>query len=131
MDRPWLEKFGTVGAVIAALACPLCFPKLALIGAAVGLGAFAPFEGTIAVGVQVLFVLALIGQVLAFPRHRNRWLLALSVATTLTLLVGYYVFPSTILLQISLAGLVAASVWLVVALRRCATCEPFRGIQHE
>ncbi len=116
------EKFGPLGAVLAAAACPVCFPKLALVGAAVGLGVFAPFESYVAIGVQVLFVLALIGQILAFPRHQNRWLLALSVATTSLLFVGYYVIPSSILLQASLLGLLAASVWLVVETRRCATC---------
>ena len=123
MDRSIFEKFGTVGAVVAAAACPICFPKVALVGAAVGLGAFAPFEGYIAIGVQVLFVLAFLGQILAYPRHRNRWLLGFSAVTTVLLFVAYYVLPSSILLQVSLAGLVAASVWLVVESRRCAKCE--------
>jgi mercuric ion transport protein len=123
MDRSIFERFGTVGAVVAAAACPICFPKVALVGAAVGFGAFAPFEGYIAVGVQILFVLSLVGQVLAFPRHRNRWLLALSAATTVLLFAAYYLFLSSMLLQVSLAGLVAASIWLVVESRRCAKCE--------
>lgn len=120
--RAFLDRFGTAGAVVAALACPICFPKLALIGAAVGLGVFAPYERYVALGVQVLFVVAFIGQILAFRRHRNRWLLALSAVTTVLLFVGYYVAPSSILLQISLAGLVVASIWLAVELRRCAKC---------
>lgn len=122
MKQAFLDRFGTVGAVVAAAACPICFPKLALIGAAVGLGVFAPYEGYVAIGVQVLFALAFIGQMLAFRRHRNRWLLALSALATALLFVGYYVAPSSILLQISLAGLVAASIWLAVELRRCAKC---------
>ena len=123
MDRSIFEKFGTVGAVVAAAACPICFPKVALVGAAVGFGALAPFEGYIAVGVQILFVLAFVGQMLAFPRHRNRWLLALSAVTTAFLFAAYYLFSSSILLQVSLAGLVVASIWLVVESRRCAKCE--------
>ena len=123
MDRSIFEKFGTVGVVVAAAACPICFPKIALVGAAVGFGIFAPFESYIAVGVQVLFALAFVGQVLAFPRHRNRWLLTFSAATTALLFAGYYQFPSSILLQVSLAGLVAASIWLAVESRRCAKCE--------
>ena len=123
MDRPLLEKTGTVGAVIAALACPICFPKVALIGAAVGLGVLAPFEGYIAIGAQVLFVLAFIGQVLSYPRHRNRWLLGLSVLTTALLFVAYYAFTSTLLLETSLALLVAASIWLVIENRKCSRCE--------
>lgn len=123
MDRSFFERFGTVGAVVAAAACPVCFPKVALVGAAIGFGTLAPFEGYIAVGVQVLFVLAFVGQVLAFRRHRNRWLLVLSAATAVLLFAAYYLFSSSTLLQVSLAGLVAASIWLVVESRRCAKCE--------
>ena len=108
---------------MAAAACPICFPKIALIGAAVGFGALAPFEGYIAVGVQVLFVIALVGQVLAFPRHRNVLLLMFSAVTTALLFAAFYVFPSSTLLQVALGGLVVASVWLAVESRRCATCE--------
>lgn len=122
LERTPLEKFGSVGAIIAAAACPICFPKLALIGAALGLGIFAPYEGYVAKGVQGLFLLAFLGQVIAFRRHRNRGLLALSGSTTLLLFVGYYLVPSSILLQISLLGLVVASGWLVVEQRRCASC---------
>lgn len=117
------EKLGTVGAVLAAAACPICFPKFALIGAAVGLGVLAPYEGYVAIGVQVLFVLALAGHLIAFPRHRNGWLLALAIGATLILFAGYYAVPSSILLQIALAGLVAASVWLAIELRRCTSCK--------
>lgn len=122
MKQAFLDRFGTVGAVVAAAACPICFPKVALIGAAVGLGAFAPFESYVALGVQALFVLAFIGQMFAFRRHRNRWLLAFSGITTAILFIGYYAVPSSILLQISLAGLVIASIWLAVEVRRCAKC---------
>ena len=112
-----------MGAVLAALACPICFPKFALIGAAIGLGALAPFEGYIAIGVQVLFVLALAGQLLAYPRHRNRWLLALSIVATALMFVAYYALGSSLLLQLSLALLMAASFWLVIENRRCARRE--------
>jgi hypothetical protein len=86
------------------------------------LGVFAPFEGYVVVAVQALFALAFIGQWLAFRRHRNRWLLSLSGAAALLVLVGYYIFPSAVLLQLALLGLAVASVWLVLELRRCAKC---------
>lgn len=122
MAHPFLEKLGSVGAVVATAACPVCFPKVALVGAVFGLGVFAPFEGFVAIGIQTFFLLAFFGQVLAFRRHRNRWLLALSIISTLLLFVGYYGFPSSILLQLSLAGLTVASIWLMVELRRCFKC---------
>jgi mercuric ion transport protein len=122
MSRLVTEKLGTWGAVIVALACPICFPKLALIGAALGLGIFAPYERYLALGVQVLFVLALIGQGLAYRAHRNKWLLSLAIGTTTLMFVAYYVIPSSILLQASLAGLVGASIWQIFEVRRCAKC---------
>lgn len=118
----WTEKFGTTGAVIAALACPICFPKLALVGTALGLGIFAPYEKYLALGVQGLFVLAFVGQVLSYRTHRNKWILAFSGFVTALLFVGYYVVPSSILLQVSLAGLVIASICQVLAIKRCAKC---------
>ena len=86
------------------------------------LASLAPLEGYTVIAVQLLFVLALAGHLLAFPRHRNRWLLAIAVAATALLFVAYYVLSSSILLQISLAGLVGASIWLAIELRRCASC---------
>lgn len=110
--------------MVAALACPICFPKLAIIGAVVGLGAFAPYEGYVAIAIQTLFVLALLGQISAYQVHRNARLLGLVILTTAVLFVGYYVIPSGVLLQSALAGLVIASVWQVIEMRRCAQCGP-------
>jgi mercuric ion transport protein len=124
LDRSWLERFGTGGAALAALACPICFPKLALIGAALGLGIFAPYERYIAMGVQALFVLAFVGQLLGYRAHRNKWLVALAAVTTATMFSAYYLVPSSLLLQLSLAGLIAASIWQAVEMKRCAKCEP-------
>lgn len=117
-----IEKFGSGGAVLAALACPICFPKLAIIGAAVGLGTLAPYEGYASIAVQALVVLAFAGQVVAFRVHRNRWLVAFSAMTTAALFVGYYVFPSTNLLLLALVALVVGSGWQVIEMRRCARC---------
>jgi mercuric ion transport protein len=61
MRRTSLEKFGSVGAIAAAAACPICFPKLAFVGSALGFGVFAPFKGYVAKGVQVLFLLGFVG----------------------------------------------------------------------
>jgi mercuric ion transport protein len=122
VNRALIEKFGSGGALLAALACPICFPKLALIGAAFGLGVFAPYEQYTALVVQVLFLLAFVGQALAYRAHRNKWLLGFSAAVTLALFTGYYAVPSSILLQIALGGLVVASAWQIFAMRRCATC---------
>ena len=127
MQRRFLEKEGSTGAIIGALACPICFPKIAIVGSAIGLGVLAPFEGYVAKGVQALFLIAFIGQLVAFRQLRNRWLLGMSLLTTLLLFSGYYVVPSSLLLQLSLCGLVISSIWLVIEQRRRAGYEAPRN----
>jgi mercuric ion transport protein len=128
----WLDKFGTAGAVIAAAACPICFPKLAIIGAVVGLSFLAPFERYVYIAIQVLVVAALLGHAWAFRRHRNIYLLGLAGAGTLAVLSAYHYFFLNIepLVYGGLGALAAASIWLVVENKRCATCES-TAITHE
>lgn len=49
-----LDKIGSIGAVIAAAACPVCFPKLALLGALFGLGALGVYEAQLVIAAQLL-----------------------------------------------------------------------------
>ena len=53
-----LEKFGSIGAIVAAAACPVCFPKLALLGAILGLGGLGAYEWQLFIVAQVLVALA-------------------------------------------------------------------------
>jgi len=39
------DKFGTVGAIHATMGCAMCFPALASIGAALGLGFLSQWKG--------------------------------------------------------------------------------------
>jgi hypothetical protein len=105
--KSYLEKFGSVGAIVAAAACPLCFPKLALIGAFFGLGAFAAYETQLLIAALALVALAVAGHVVSYFGHRNRWLLGSAVASGAAVFAG--VFVSEILAYAGLAGLVAAS----------------------
>lgn len=117
--RMLLEKFGSVGAILAAAACPVCFPKIALVGALFGLGFLEQYEGYATRAVQVFALVAFAGQLVAFPRHRNWWLLGFSAAATSLLFLAYYVIDfSPFVLQAALVCVIAASVWLVVELRR-------------
>ena len=109
MGPPRLERIGSVGAVIAAAACPLCFPKLALIGALFGLGAFSAYEYQFLIATQVLVALAAGGLVLSYRRHRNRWLLASGLAGVAAVFGGLYAAGSEFLVYAGLAVLVAAS----------------------
>lgn len=107
--RIHLEKIGSAGAVIAAAACPVCFPKLALLGAVFGLGALGAYESQLFMAAQVLIAFAVLGQVLAYRRQRNRWVLALAILSGAAVFGGLYLVGSEALIYAGFAGLVATS----------------------
>ena len=102
-----LEKLGSLGAVVTAAACPVCFPKLALIGAVFGLGAFGAYESQLVIAAQVLVGVAVLGHVLAYRRHRSKGLLGLAIGGAIAFFAGLYAFEW--LAYAGFAGLIAAS----------------------
>ncbi|WP_455206634.1 MerC family mercury resistance protein [Kaarinaea lacus] len=120
--RNKLEKFGSFGAIIAAAACPICFPKLALLGALFGLGALANFETGFFFGAQVLVVLAVIGHVVSYMKHKNWKLLSLAIISALLLFISLYAYVSEILSYLAFGGLIIATIWLIYENRRCSSC---------
>jgi mercuric ion transport protein len=117
-----LENYGSFGAVVAAAACPICFPKLALIGAFLGLGAFAEYEAFFYYGAHILIVIALAGQVISYKKVKNGALLALAIISSFLFFFSLYVIVSEILAYIALMGLVIATIWMIVENRRCDSC---------
>ena len=105
-----LERAGSIGAVVAAAACPVCFPKLALLGALFGLGALSAYEFQLFIAAQALVVLALVGHILAYLRRRNRWLLGAALVSGAAVFAGLHLVGSEWLSYLGLAGLVAASL---------------------
>lgn len=101
-------RAGSISALIAAAACPVCFPKLALLGALFGLGAFSAYEAQLIVAAQILVGVALLGHVLAYRRQRSKWRLALAVAGAAAFYVGLY-FQEW-LAYAGFAALIAASL---------------------
>lgn len=107
--RAYLDKLGSIGAVVAAAACPICFPKLALIGAFFGLGAFSAYEYQLLIAAQVLVVVAVLGHGLAYRRHRRGWLLGTALVSGAAVFSGFYVVGSEMLIYAGFAGVVGAS----------------------
>jgi len=103
------EKLGSVGAVITAAACPVCFPKLALLGALFGLGALGAYESQFFIAAQALIAVALVGHVLSYFRHRNGWLLGAAILSGAAIFAGLYLLGSEVMIYAGLAGLVVAS----------------------
>jgi len=126
------EKAGALGSVVAAASCPACFPALASLGAALGLGFLGEYEGLFINTLLPLFAAAaLFANALGWLRHRqwHRSLLGMigpaMVLAAMQLFFGHWWTAQ--LLYAGLAFMVAASVWdfFWPANKRCAVdgCE--------
>lgn len=105
-----LDKLGSAGALVAAAACPVCFPKLALLGALFGLGALGAYEAQLFIAAQVLVLVALAGHALAYRSQRNALLLAFAALSAAAVFAGIYWLGSELVTYAGFAGLAAASV---------------------
>lgn len=105
----YLDKLGSVGALIAAAACPICFPKLALLGSLIGLGAFSAYEAQLFIAAQMLVIVALAGHGLAYRQQRKVSVLGVALVSAAAVFAGLYAFGSEWLTYAGFAGLVAAS----------------------
>ena len=122
-----LEKIGSLGAVIAAAACPICFPKLALLGALFGLGALGAYESQLFIAAQVLIAVAVLGHALAYLQHRKGWLLGLAISSGAAVFGGLYFLRSEALIYTGFAGLVVTSATDDWARFRRTTPAPSRA----
>jgi len=119
------DKAGALGSVVAAASCPACFPAIASLGAAVGLGFLSEYEGLFLNTLLPLFAgVALVANALGWLSHRQ-WLRSLRgmigpvlVLVAMLVSIGHW---WTAVLYTGLALMVVASLWdlLSPASRRC------------
>lgn len=126
------DKAGALGTVVSAMGCAVCFPALASLGAAIGLGFLQQYEGLFISTLLPLFAgLALLANALGWLRHRqwHRSLLgmvgpAIVIAGAVWLLGTAWMRP---LVYTGIALMVGVSIWdlLSPANRRCGPdgCE--------
>ena len=117
-----LEKFGSFGSVVAAAACPVCFPKLALLGALFGFGSLVEYEVFFLYGAQILIVMAVIGHAISYKNRQNWSLLILAIFSATLFFISLYIYVLEILSYLALIGMVAATLWVIIESRRCAVC---------
>lgn len=121
------DKAGVVGSIVSAASCPACFPALASLGAAVGLGVFAQYEGLIMTRLLPLFAaVALLANALAWLRHRQWHRSLLGMLGPAIVLAALLVFPGeewfAELLYTGLVCMFGVSLWDLFspAHKRCA-----------
>ena len=122
------DKAGSVGVLISAIGCASCFPALAGLGAAIGLGFLSQWEGLFITTLLPLFAgLALLVNALGGFSHRQWRRAALSLIGPALVLIAVYLmlahgWRSGWLLYIGLALMFGVSIWDLVspAHRRCS-----------
>lgn len=106
-----LDRIGSIGALLAAIAAPCCFPLFAAVGTAAGLGVLGQFEGIILQIFQGFALLTLAGLAFSFRENRNPAPLIIGALSCAALGYHFYRSFSLPLLYAGLLGLIAATVW--------------------
>ena len=136
ITRIMADKVGVAGAVLSTMACAMCFPALASIGVAIGLGFLSHWEHLFVKVLPLFAVLVLIANALGGFSHRQWRRSALGMIGPILVLIGWGSFMSGVLghgaarivLYAGLMVMVTFAVWNLVSpnSRRCEpeSCEP-------
>ena len=121
------DKAGSLGSIVSAMGCGACFPALASLGAALGLGFLSQFEALFVTVLLPLFAaLALLANELGLFSHRQWHRTVLGMIGPVIVLIASFTVAEK-LLYVGLAAMVGVSIWDFVspANRRCgpAGCE--------
>jgi len=121
-----LDKFGTIGGIFTAstAATPCCLPLLATVGASFGLGFLMPYQSISEWVFQGFTLLAFLGVVVAFRRHKQILPLVVMFGAVAAIFAYYHGFRQAVLVYGGLASLVAGSILNHLSAKRCNACEP-------
>jgi mercuric ion transport protein len=122
------DKTGSLGAIVSAMGCGMCFPAIASLGSSLGLGFLAHYEGLFINTLLPIFAgVALLANLISDLRYR-RWLhLPFGVAGPAMVFATLYLFWSanwsTTMFYAGLVLMLGVSIWDLVfpAQRACAT----------
>lgn len=120
------DKAGSLGALVSAMGCAMCFPAIASLGTALGLGVLSQWEGMFVNTLLPLFAwIALAANGLGWFSHRQWHRSLLGIAGPTLLLLSLYPWFqygwSTYVTYLALALMVAVSLWDIfsAANKRC------------
>lgn len=123
------DKTGLLGSFVAAAACASCFPAIASLGAAIGLGFLSPYEGlSVRVLLPAFAGVALLANALGWFSHRQWRRTALGLIGPLLVLAAVFVMRATghrtdWLLYGGLALMIVLSSWDLLSPPRNAVCR--------
>ena len=113
-----LDRIGSAGVLIAAIAAPCCFPIFAAVGTAAGLSALGQYEGVILYIFQGFALLTLAGLALSYRRHRDPAPLIVGALCCANLAYHFYWEFSLPALYGGMFGLIAATLWNYLRTKR-------------
>ncbi|MDQ7049493.1 MAG: organomercurial transporter MerC [Enterobacterales bacterium] len=125
------DKTGSVGALVAAMGCGMCFPAIASLGGALGLGFLEQWEWTLIDTLLPLFAwIALVLNGLSWINHRQWHRSLMGMIGPILLLLSLYPFFqygwSAKVTYTALALMIAVSIWDIIspAHRKCDNPSP-------
>lgn len=122
------DKTGVLGSIVGAMSCGACFPALASLGSALGLGFLSRYEGLFITTLIPLFAgMALLANALGYLGHRSWARSVLGMTGPLIVLAATQLFMgyewTEDLLYLGMAMMVAVSLWDIFARKKPVACE--------
>ena len=109
------DKAGLLGSIVSAMGCASCFPAIASLGAAIGLGFLSQYEGLfIRILLPAFAGIALFANAIGWLNHRQWRRTALGMIGPLLVLAAVYLtygWRGEALLYVGLAVMLAISIW--------------------
>lgn len=130
-----LDKIGTIGLFLAALATPCCFPLFGFLLAAFGLGSAELFGGFTGYIFQGLVFISLIGTFISYRQHKNIFPLLIALASGGLIVYAYNFSFDSKTIYTGMFGLLASAGLNYYINRKykiaCATCAIVDGKKVE
>lgn len=116
----FVDKGGSLGAVVAAMGCASCFPAIASIGATLGLGFLTRYEGLFINTLLPIFALIVLSaNIYTGIKFKSRLRSVLGMAGPAMVLATLYIFWtdnwSTYMFYFGLILILCVSVWNLIA----------------
>ncbi len=114
----YLDRIGSIGALVSAIAAPCCFPLFAAMGTVTAIGALGQYEGIILYIFQGFAVLTLVGLAVSVRRHSNFAPVIVGLLSCALLAYHFYLQFSLLALYGGLFGLISATLWNYLSTKR-------------
>ena len=126
MSNTYIDKLGTFGSIISALAAatPCCLPLLAAGGASLGLGFLWPYQAELGWLFQLFVLVALLGVFFAYRRHKKILPLLLMASAFAAIVIYYQFYEHPALVYSGLAVVLIATFMNHRAAKQCKVCPP-------